>query len=331
MNKLRIFQNIKNRERTASGSTRVNPGTVLLIFLFLPYIITILFGNSYTEDEKARREMMLEQLKDGDYTVINETPMGKESIPLELYVADKLMRTMEEGYQMEALKAQAVLIRGNLITDDDMSVTISDAQYGKEEIPEEYLMAVMQTKGIYAEYEGETIYGAYFRVSSGKTREVEQILQSEQFPYLTGAVCQRDFLSEEYTSSVTYGKKEFEEKWIKMEEEKPEEDVIVSAKENNRYEEKEDIVLLRDDAGYVLFFRYLNKWVKGEQLRYELCLPSCAFQIKENKNEFIFSCKGRGHGFGMSQFGANEMALDGKTYIEILEYFFKEITFTKIS
>lgn len=331
MNKLRIFQNIKNRERTASGLTRVNPGTVLLIFLFLPYIITILFGNSHREDERARQEMMLEQLKDGEYIVVNETPMGKESIPLELYVADKLMRTMEEGYQMEALKAQAVLIRGNVITSEDMSMTISDTQYGKKEIPEEYLMAVMQTKGIYAEYEGETIYGAYFRVSNGETREAEQILQSEQFPYLTGAVCQRDFLSEEYTSSVTYGKKEFEEKWMKMEEERPEEDMIAGAKENNRYEEKEDITLLRDGAGYVLFFRYLDKWVKGEQLRYELCLPSCAFQIKENKNELTFSCKGRGHGFGMSQFGANEMALDGKTYIEILEYFFKGITFTKIS
>lgn len=330
MNKLRIFQNIKNKERTVPGLIRVNPGTVLLIFLFLPYIITVLSGNGFKEEEE-RRETVLLQLREGDYTVINETAMGKESIPLELYVADRLFRIMKEGYQMEALKAQAVLIRGNLIAGGDKSTVVCDTGYGKKEIPEEYLMAVMQTKGIYAEYEGETIYGAYFRVSSGESREAGQMLTPERFPYLTGAVCERDFLSEEYTGSIIYGKKEFEEKWDRIEEDIPDESVIATAKENNRYEEEGNTALLRDTAGYVLFFRYADKWVRGEQLRYELSLPSCNFRLQEKKNKFTFSCKGVGHGFGMSQFGANEMALDGKTYVEILQYFFTGITFTKIS
>lgn len=331
MYKLRIFQNIKNKERTASGPLSVNPGTVLLIFLFLPYLVTILFGNSYRKDEKENREIILEQLKDEYYMVVNETAVGRESIPLELYVADKLMRTMEEGYQMEALKAQAVLIRGNLVMDDDMNIMVSDECYGQKEIPEKYLMAAMQTKGIYAEYDGQAIYGAYFRVSNGETREADKMLSSENFPYLAGAVCDKDFLSEEYTASVTYTKKELEKRWDAESEDSPEESVIISAKEDNRYEEKEDITLLWDEAGYVLFLKYRNKWVRGEQLRYALLLPSCAFRVSVKGDEFIFSCKGRGHGLGMSQFGAEQMALEGKTYIEILQYFFKGITLTKIS
>lgn len=332
MNKLRIFQNIKNKERTASGLIRMNPGTVLLIFLFLPYLITILFGNSHREDGTEMQKMILEQLKDEYYTVVNETAIGRETISLELYVADKLMRTMEEGYEREALKAQAVLLRSNLITGDDMSITVSDEWYGQKEIPEEYLIAVMQTKGIYVQYDGKAVYGAYFRVSNGETRQAAETLQPENYPYLAGAVCDRDFLSKEYASTVTYGKREFEKKWEEMEYTEPKEDIIVRAKEDNRYEERGDgMAFIRDCAGYVLFLKYRDQWVSGEELRYALSLPSCAFSIKENGSELVFSCKGLGHGFGMSQFGANEMALDGKTYIEILQYFFEGITLTKIS
>ena len=40
--------------------------------------------------------------------------------------------------------------------------------------------------------------------------------------------------------------------------------------------------------------------------------------------------KGVGHGLGMSQYGANELAKQQKDYIEIIETFFHNITITKI-
>ena len=50
-----------------------------------------------------------------------------------------------------------------------MSITISDQEYGKEMMKKKYLMAVAQTRGIYPEYDGKPIYGAYFAVSDGQT------------------------------------------------------------------------------------------------------------------------------------------------------------------
>lgn len=329
MNKLRVFRNVKNMKRTASGLTGINPGTVLLIFLFLPYIITVLFGNG-SKTKTDKNQMLSEQLKEGYYTVINETSMGKERISLEIYVADKLMRTMGEEYEEEALKAQAVLLRGNLITDEGMSITVSDDAYGKKDISEKYLMAVLQTKGIYMEYENKPVYGAYFRVSNGETRTAAEVLQSESYPYLVKTVCDKDFLSKEYTGTFTYKKSVFEKIWETMDMAVPSESIQEQAENENRYIEKNNRIMIRDSAGYVLFFKYQDKWVQGEQLRYALALSSSAFQIEEKEDEFVFTCKGTGHGLGMSQFGANEMALEGKDFIEILKYFFEGATFTKI-
>ena len=58
-------------------------------------------------------------------------------------------------------------------------------------------------------------------------------------------------------------------------------------------------------------------------------LPSAFFTIKKEKNEYIVDGGGYGHGIGMSQNGANEMAKEGKNYKQILETFYQEIEIKK--
>ena len=48
----------------------------------------------------------------------------------------------------------------------------------------------------------------------------------------------------------------------------------------------------------------------GEWMRQKLMLPSAFFLIEEEKKNVVFTAKGMGHGLGMSQFAANEMAMD---------------------
>ena len=55
-------------------------------------------------------------------------------------------------------------------------------------------------------------------------------------------------------------------------------------------------------------------------------LPSAFFQIEKSEGNYIINGGGYGHGIGMSQNGANEMAKCGKTYIEILQLFYQEVT-----
>ena len=55
-------------------------------------------------------------------------------------------------------------------------------------------------------------------------------------------------------------------------------------------------------------------------------LPSAFFSITKQGDTYIIEGGGYGHGIGMSQNGANEMAKKGKTYKEILELFYQGVT-----
>lgn len=320
MSKLRVFQNVK-RKRTASGFSVKNLGTVLLLIMLLPYIITFLFGNLWKEEAVASL-LIEEQLNDGRFSVINQTAYGNEHIPLEIYVADKLSRTMGDGFEKEALKAQAILIRTNLLAGMEKEIRTEDDEFGKKAVTDVCRIAAAETRGMYITYEGKPAHAAYCRVSNGATRKAEEVLK-EDYPYLTSVPCNRDFLSEEYVSVQSFGLTEFKRLWEEAEAIREEE---IGEKEVNTLEKFE---LVRDSAGYVTYIKYHDKWVAGEQFRYLFNLPSASFQIEEGEKEITFTVKGAGHGLGMSQFGANEMAKEGSTYIEIIEYFFQGTSITK--
>ena len=65
--------------------------------------------------------------------------------------------------------------------------------------------------------------------------------------------------------------------------------------------------------------------IQGERVREILELPSSCFSIQSFEEKVRFLCKGKGHGVGLSQYGAQQMALEGKEYKEILKYFFPEL------
>ncbi|WP_246494285.1 hypothetical protein [Lysinibacillus agricola] len=69
-----------------------------------------------------------------------------------------------------------------------------------------------------------------------------------------------------------------------------------------------------------------NVW-SGREIRTLLQIPSTDFKISYDattKNVQV-STKGYGHGVGMSQYGAEAMASDGKTAAEILHYYYQDI------
>src|SRR5699024_1608286 len=63
----------------------------------------------------------------------------------------------------------------------------------------------------------------------------------------------------------------------------------------------------------------------GKEIREKLALRSNDFTIKQQNDHFVFTTKGYGHGVGMSQYGANGMAEDGKTYKDILSYYYQDV------
>lgn len=69
-------------------------------------------------------------------------------------------------------------------------------------------------------------------------------------------------------------------------------------------------------------YRSGNLSVSGNDFRYLFDLPSAAFTVKITGDTVTFSSTGIGHGVGFSQYGADAMAKEGKTYKELLGYYY---------
>lgn len=331
MKKLRVFQTVENK-RIASGFPLRNLGTILLLLLIIPYLITFLFGNlDKNRAEDVVETTALESINaEGNIYVKNITALGSETIPLEIYVADKLARSMDSTYEIEALKAQAVLIRSGLLATGESAgsrreILVEDEEYGNLLIPKSVWQAVSESAGVCILWQNKPVSGPYFAVSNGATRNGEELSLNE-YPYLKSVNCERDFLSEDFMSSASYEEKEFKKIWKQIPEvHLPEEE----AKKLTPRQELEGIKVYTDTAGYVLYLEWDEKWVSGEVFREAFLLSSASFHIEKEGSLVIFSVKGAGHGFGMSQFAANEMAKEDEDYVDILHYFFEQVTITK--
>ena len=66
----------------------------------------------------------------------------------------------------------------------------------------------------------------------------------------------------------------------------------------------------------------------GNEMRTLFALRSTSFTISTTADTITFSVTGYGHGVGMSQYGANAMAKEGKTYEEILTWYYTGIELT---
>ena len=80
----------------------------------------------------------------------------------------------------------------------------------------------------------------------------------------------------------------------------------------------------RDKVGHILSLTVGNKTISGEEFRQLLELPSSNFTMQAADRKIRFLCKGQGHGLGLSQYGGNVLAKEGKSYQEILRYYFPE-------
>ena len=79
---------------------------------------------------------------------------------------------------------------------------------------------------------------------------------------------------------------------------------------------------VRSDAGTVKSISLCNKEFTGARIREIFSLRSSNFTLTETEAHIVFTVKGYGHGVGMSQFGANEMAKNGADYTEILSAYY---------
>lgn len=308
----------------------------MFVFL-LPYVCACLWGHVGVETEVLRQNRKQAVAEDEiEYPVEAVMKWGVWEIPMEEYLAYKLESVMPDTYEAEALKAQAVLLRTELMRvmqeqgDERLRVTGDGLEkwYEANEVTEEellpYRQAVTETDGLYLCYQGEPIQASYFKISNGQTRDAAQVWQTEKYPYLTTIPCVQDKAAQDYSSEVSLSKTGCLR------------DIQTHIGEQYSPEELwESMEFAYDAAGYVTNVSFYAEGeevgqMDGEAFRYLFALPSASFEMEQTDTQVTFHVTGVGHGFGMSQYGANCKALNGETYDEILKVFFPGTELAKI-
>ena len=86
----------------------------------------------------------------------------------------------------------------------------------------------------------------------------------------------------------------------------------------------------RSNTNHVSTITINNKVYSGIQFRKLLNLRSTDFTIDIQDNNYIITTTGYGHGVGMSQYGANQMAKNGSNYKEILNHYYENTEISEI-
>ena len=247
---------------------------------------------------------------------------------LEEYLVGVVAAEMPALYEIEALKAQSVAARSYILSrkgkgnpDADVCTdpthckaytSPEDALENWGENDEEYLKkissAVYETQGEYLSYDNEVAVACFYAVSSGKTENAKDIWGGD-VPYLVSVDSSADLSYEGLSETVAFPVSEAKS---------------ILGVENLTLGES-----VRTQGGSVSSIKIGGETFSGTQIRSLFNLNSANFEISISGDNLIFTTKGKGHGVGMSQYGANMMAKNGKTYTDILLHYYSNVTIEK--
>lgn len=178
--------------------------------------------------------------------------------------------------------------------------------------------AVDEVFGEVLKYNGELILAAYHAISSGMIERAGEIFGGDELPYLVNTPCESDKNVASYASTAEFSSEEFENK---IKEKYPK--FVASADKNSWVHD-----ISHTSGGSVKKIHICNIETTGREIRSIFGLRSSNFDLKYDGKRFIFSVRGYGHGVGMSQYGAHDMALHGFDYKQILQKFYPGTTLT---
>lgn len=274
---------------------------------------TIVDGSTY------KGEIEIWKGKDG-YFLINV-------VQLEDYVKGVVASEAGIHWPEEALKAQAVLartyavahiIRNRTRNFYDVTSSVFHQVYKADEGNSEVQKAVEETKGQILTYQGEPIMAFYHACSVGQTEDPKEVFGRE-YPYLKPVEVPST------PSPYTLWEKKISFDTLEK---------ILSIGKITQVK-----ILSYTTTGRVKEMEFSDgknkKVIKATELRRLLQwreLPSTMIKsVRVEDDGVVFEGSGYGHGVGMCQWCAFQMALDGKNYKEILQYFYPGTEITTIN
>ncbi len=247
-----------------------------------------------------------------------------ETIELEEYIIGVVAIEMPASFHIEALKAQSIAARtyalkaiqdNKVLTDDVKTQSYRDKNQLKvmwgasfDTYYNKVKKAVEATKGLVITYNNQYIDALYHSTSNGYTESSYEVF-GYSHPYLVSVNSSWDINASSFLRQVSFSFDNLEK--------------ILGIDFN-----KETLVeiIARTSSGRVSRLRIDDNYYSGIEFRNLLGLRSTDFDINVDSDKVIVTTRGYGHGVGMSQYGANGMANNGKTYAEILKHYYQGTT-----
>ena len=310
---------------------------LILIFVGVPLVVGLALSDSETNFDLNYYEQKIEcPSKIG---VWNEDKNKVEKVDFEEYVRNVVASEMPSTFEVEALKAQAVAARtyamAKIIKFEEMEsdehprapvcntthcqvykstreLIKSHGDDWKTNGYEKVKRACKETEGEMLYYEGQLVTQPLFFSSSGGQTENSEDVFASAYPYLVS-------VSSPYEEGASHRN---EEKILSIKD--------VEEKINDTYKDRNTgnltvaniKILSRTGGGRVDKIQVGQSTYKGTEIRNALGLSSTMFSLGFAGDKIIITSNGYGHGVGMSQYGANGMAKEGKSYVEILTHYY---------
>lgn len=322
---------------------------ILCLALVLILLPAVLVENWWEWDDEAEpkpegTELAPQVVEDSFILKIYLADRGEiREMELEEYIAGVVAAEMPASFNLEALKAQAVVTRtytlhkvldlggegcrshsgADLCTDATCCQGWENDRQALEKWPSEgaaaYLEkireAVSSTGGLALTYGGNLISAVYHSTCGGMTEDARDVWSGGGAFYLQGVECNYCRHSPHYRQEIAMDLASFVAA-LKTEKEA----IPVVAEGNVPLME----VVRRSKSGRNLLLNIGKPGQKysGTDVRNLLGLPSTFFQWRMEGDKIIFSTRGYGHGVGMCQYGADGMAGEGNDFIAILKHYY---------
>ena len=305
-------------------------------------LTVLLFGGAYlaaggpaAEPEPAAPETAAVH-HDRDVTLTIQDGDTTEQMTLERYLTGVVRGEMPASFEMEALRAQAAAERSyvyyqlaagrkdahpdaDFCTDHTccsayLSETAAREKWGGDFAPwnTRVEQAVSDTDGQVVLYNGRPILAVFHSSSAGRTAAAGDVWSGD-LPYLVSVDSpEGEETVPNYYSTVTFTAAEAKEKLLAAHPE-----LKLSGTPDRWFG-----AAAENGSGRVETVSVGGTDIEGTELRRIFGLRSACFTVAADSESVTFRVTGYGHGVGMSQYGANQLAREGKTWQEILEWYY---------
>ena len=327
----------------------------IIIFFIIPTLLTIsppkenveetIYNIEENSEETVKQQEQYDYQKYKTIKLLHQESGQVEELNIDEYLYGVVSSEMPANYEIEALKAQAVVARTYTIyqiihnSGKHENADICDnfnccqawiskdermAKWSAEEAESNWnkiLEAVNSTSGKIITYNGEPINAFFHANSGGITESSLNIWGGIDYPYLKSVETAGEEGYTQYSSEVVYSK---EELINKIKEKYP--DCEIDFSQENCIQ-----IIEYTTSSRVKTIKFGNIEMAGTEARTILGLKSTNFTFIIEGDNIKFSVTGYGHGVGMSQTGADALAKTGSNYEEIIKHFYTDVEIIEVN